>query len=308
MAHLTLQLLGPPEIGLDDVPVAGLASDKVRALLYYLAVEGDRPHRRESLAGLLWPDYPERSARTNLSNALSNLRTALGDREADVPYLHVSREAIQFNGESEHWVDANAFTAHIGRGAWEQAAALYRGSFLDGFSLSDSPPFEQWILVTRERLQRQAVDVLGQLVAQHEKEGNLDHAISAARRQLAIEPWHEEGHRALMRLLALDGQRSAALAQYDACVRALEEELGAAPSPQTTALRERIRTGQDLTGFPKPVRSVQDGSVGSNLPAQLTPFVGREELLSQIEAHLQDPACRLLTLIGPGGAGKTRLA
>jgi len=308
MAYLALRLLGPPEVVLNDVPVAGFASDKVRALLCYLAVEQDRPHRRESLAGLMWPDYPERSARTNLSNALSNLRTALGDREANVPYLHVSREAIQFSDASDHWVDANAFTAFVERGEWEGAAALYRGPFLEGFSLSDSPPFEQWTLVTRERLQRQVIEALGHLVAQYEQEGDLAQAIATARRQLEIEPWHEEGQRALMRLLALDGQRSAALAQYETCVRALEEELGAAPSPQTTALHERIRTGQDLTGFPKPFKSVQAGSVGSNLPAQLTPFVGREDLLSQIVARLQDPTCRLLTLIGPGGAGKTRLA
>lgn len=118
MARVQLHLLGPPEIRLDDVPVAGFASDKVRALLYYLAVERDRLHRRESLAGLLWPDYPERSARTNLSNALSNLRTAVGDREADVAYLHVSREAIQFNDDSDHWGDVNAFAAFVERGEW----------------------------------------------------------------------------------------------------------------------------------------------------------------------------------------------
>jgi len=303
LACLQLYLFGPPEVRLDDVPVAGFASDKVRALLVYLAVERDRPHRRESLAGLLWPDYPERSARTNLSNALSNLRTVLGDREVEVPYLHVSREAIGFNGASDHWVNANMFTALVARGEWEGAAVLYRGPFLEGFSLPDSPPFEQWALVTRERLQREAMKALGHLAAQCEAQGDLAQAIATARRQLAIAPWHEEGQRALMRLLALDGQRSAALAQYESCVRVLEEELGAAPSPETTALYERIRDGQDLTGFPKPVRSA-----GSNLPAQLTPFIGREELLSQIDERLQDPTCRLLTLIGPGGTGKTRLA
>jgi DNA-binding SARP family transcriptional activator len=108
MSRLTLASLGPPEIALDGHPVTGLNSDRVRALLFYLAVESDLPHRRESLAGLLWPDYPERSARTNLSNALTNLRTALGDREASVPFFHVSREAIQFSAQSDSWVDARA--------------------------------------------------------------------------------------------------------------------------------------------------------------------------------------------------------
>ena len=127
MARLTISTLGPPKIILDDAPVAGLASDKVRALLFYLAVEAGRAHRRESLAGLLWPDYPERSARTNLSNALSNLRTALGDREATAPFFHVSREAIQFNAHSDCRVDAAAFEELVSCGEWEEAIALYHG-------------------------------------------------------------------------------------------------------------------------------------------------------------------------------------
>jgi DNA-binding SARP family transcriptional activator len=98
VARLTLYLLGPPEIHLDGDPVSGLHSDKVRALLFYLAVEREL-HRRESLAGLLWPDYPERSARTNLSNALSHLRTALDDRTQPIPFLHVDRQTILWNSE-----------------------------------------------------------------------------------------------------------------------------------------------------------------------------------------------------------------
>ena len=144
--RLTLRLLGPPEVRLGGEPVVGFASDKVRALLFYLAVGADRPHRRESLAGLLWPDYPERSARTNLSNALSNLRTVLCDRQASPPCLLVSGETIQFNLESDHEVDAAAFERLVGDREWEAAVGLYRGPFLEGFSVADSPPFEQWAL------------------------------------------------------------------------------------------------------------------------------------------------------------------
>ena len=239
--QLTLNLFGPPDIQLDGEPLAGLSSDKVRALLFYLAVEVDRAHRRESLAGLLWPDYPERSARTNLSNALSNLRTALGDRETAVPFFHVSREAIQFNAQCDASVDAAAFEDLVERGEWEEAIVLYRGPFLEGFSLSDSPPFEHWTLVVRERLQRQMMAALEGLTAKSEARGDYSRAAKTARRQLELEPWHEGAHRALMRALALSGQRASALAQYEACVKILRDELDAAPSVETTALNEDIR-------------------------------------------------------------------
>jgi DNA-binding SARP family transcriptional activator len=117
---LTLRLLGSPEVILDGELATGFVSDKARALLFYLAVEADRAQRREKLAGLLWPDYPERSARTNLSNTLSNLRTVLGDRganlangEARQPFLLVSRETIQFDAGSDYWLDVRAFDERV---------------------------------------------------------------------------------------------------------------------------------------------------------------------------------------------------
>jgi DNA-binding SARP family transcriptional activator len=140
MARSQLRVLGPPEFTLDNEPVTGLNSDKVRALLFNFAVEADRAHRRESLVGLLWPDYPERSARTDLSNALSNLRTALGDRDADTPCFHVSRAAIQISAQSDYSANAMTFDALATRSAWEEAVALYRGPFLDGFSLPTARP------------------------------------------------------------------------------------------------------------------------------------------------------------------------
>jgi predicted ATPase/DNA-binding SARP family transcriptional activator len=305
--RLTLHLLGPPEVHLEGEPVTGFVSDKARALLFYLAVEAERAHRRETLAGLLWPDYPERSARTNLSNTLSNLRSVLADREATPPYLLVTRDTIQFNARSDHRLDATAFEALVDDQRWEEAAALYQGGFLEGFSLPDSAPFEGWALVTRERLQRQVMAALEGLAAEREEGGDYARAIEAARRQLEIEPWHEKAHRALMRDLALLGERASALAQYEQCRRALQEELGVEPSPETVQLAEQIRDGR-LSG---PVaRDAQPPVVERrhNLPIQLTPFVGREGELVRIQDRLIDPNCRLLTLVGPGGSGKTRLA
>jgi DNA-binding SARP family transcriptional activator len=197
----------------------------VRALLAYLAVESASPHRRESLAGLLWRDFPEQSARVNLRDALANLRHAIGDPTAVPPFLHVSRQAIQFNRASDAWVDANAFIDQVKPAAMrhgdirplEEAIELYRGSFLEGFSLADSPAFEEWALLTRERFHRLARDALQQLAASYEERGEYALALQHARRLLELDPLLEAAHRHVMCLLVYSGERGAALAQYQAC-------------------------------------------------------------------------------------------
>ena len=316
MAHLRLSLLGPFRAVLDGQPIAHFESSKARALLAYLAVEADRPHRRETLAGLLWPNLTDRAAHGNLRNTLSRLRRAIGDRDADPSFLLVSRETIQFNRASDCWLDVQAFqdrsaTSQEGtyRPArdrperpeqWAEAIALYRGSFLDGLNLGGSAPFEDWSLLTREKLFRRALVTLHRLVIYLAERGEYERAGRYAWRQVELAPWDESAQRQLMGVLALDGQRDAALAQYQACCRALEAELDVAPEAETTALYERIRDGGEL---PAP-----DVLPPHNLPAQLTPFVGRERELAEIAQVLADPACRLLSLVGSGGSGKTRLA
>jgi DNA-binding SARP family transcriptional activator/predicted ATPase len=310
MADLSLFLLGPFQITLAEEPVTGFESDKVRALAAYMAVEADRPHRRDSLAGLLWPDWPDRAARTNLRNALANLRTAIGDRHATPPFLLITRETIQFNTASDHWLDVAAFSALVEADQptvrqLEEAVALYRGSFLEGFFLRDSPAFEDWSLIVRERLQRQALEALHRLAETYEQRGEYERARDYAWRQVEMEPWQEEAHQQLMHLLALSGQRGAALAQYESCRRLLAEELGVKPAAETTRLYEQIRDGTLEVPVPSPARPP---TPPHNLPASLTPFVGREAELAEIQDRLRDPGCRLLTLVGPGGSGKTRLA
>src|SRR5512136_1258725 len=105
MAHLSLSVLGPFQAMLDSQPVTSFESAKVRALLIYLTVEADQPHSRAALAGLLWPDWPDRAALRNLSYALSNLRQAIGDRRARPPFLLITRDTIQFNTASDCSLD-----------------------------------------------------------------------------------------------------------------------------------------------------------------------------------------------------------
>lgn len=258
--RLSLTLLGAFQITLDDEPVAGFESDKVRALLVYLALEADHPHRRDSLAEVFWPDRPPGVARNNLKQALANLRTVIGDREADPPFLRVSRAKLQFNLDSAYWVDMKecsrllaASQAHDHRRPetcepcterFRQAVALYQGPFLEQFYLGDSAAFEEWALVRREGLQRRVMEALRHLVAYHERRGEYQEARQFARRQVELEPWSESAQRALMRTLALSGRRSAALRQYEICRRTLADELGVEPTQKTTELFEQIRDGK----------------------------------------------------------------
>jgi predicted ATPase len=184
----------------------------------------------------------------------------------------------------------------------ERMVALHEGEFLKEFSAGDSYLFEEWVLLQREWLHREAMEALVHLANHHERRGQIRQARQYARRQVEMEPWREEAHRQLMRLLALDGQRSAALAQYKACRQALGEELGIEPTHETTALYESIRTGETAPLLRRSSAPLH------GLPPSPTPFVGREEELAELAELLASPDCRLVTLVGPGGIGKTRLA
>ena len=323
MTRLTLTFLGPWQVTLDGESVTSFKYDKVRALLSYLAVEAGRPHRRETLMAMLWPELSETAARNNLRQVLVTLREAVGDRTAEPPYLLASRATIQFNPDSDAWLDVTAFTdllaacdRHPHRSPdscktcarrLQRAAELYCGSFLAEFFLPDSVTFEEWALLKREWLQRQMLVALTRLTAYHERHGHYEQARHYARRQLELEPWREEAHRQLMRLHVLSGERHAALTQYEQCHRVLGEELGVEPEAETTALYEQIReAGEDV-----PIaleRLVLPAERPHTLPPQTTPFVGRETELAEIGRLLDTIDCRLLTLTGPGGVGKTRLA
>ena len=313
MPHLAISLLGAFEVKLAGQAVSGFQSDKARALLAYLAVEADRPHRRERLAGLLWPDFTERSARTNLRSALANLRQVIGDHGATPPFLLVTRQTIQFNADSNHWLDVATFTMllnenkgdHLSPDLLEEAVALYQGPFLAGFTLADSAAFEQWLLQQREALAHQIVAVVRRLVSYYEQQGRYEQALPLARRQVTLEPWDEMAHRQLMHLLALNGQRSAALAQFEACRDILAQDLGVEPGSETSALYEKIRVESLSQTIGKPPEFPLSRH---NIPTQITPFVGRDKELTNLTALLADPAQRLITLVGPGGVGKTRLA
>jgi DNA-binding SARP family transcriptional activator len=224
MGHLSLSFLGPFDVVLDGQPVTGFKSNKVRGLLAYLAVESERPHHREVLAGLLWPDWPDSEALSNLRYALSNLRRVIGDRSAEPCYLLITRDTLQFNTASDYSLDLSAFTdqmaATTGRARdvrdlvrVEEAIELHRGPFLEGLSIRDSVAFEEWSSLKRGQIAEQLLAGLRYLVKSYEELDQHDQALAWARRLVELEPWDEAAHRDMMRLLVMSGRRSAALVQ-----------------------------------------------------------------------------------------------
>jgi DNA-binding SARP family transcriptional activator len=308
MDELEISTLGGLEIRRGGAPVIGFDSRKVEALLVYLVCTR-RPQSRDVLADLLWDDLPQTRAMANLRVVLHSLRQQLA------PFVEISRTTVAMSPERTVWLDAADLEEQLAgvreRGGLasagaaetvEEAVALYRGDFLQGFHVRDCRGFEEWLRLEQERLRGLVVEALGDLVSYHLDTGAYKAGLVQARRLLELEPWLEAAHRGMMRLLVYSGQRAAALAQYEVCRQVLAQELGVEPEAETTALYQQILAGEVVV----PAEAV--GPPPHNLPPQPTPFVGREAVLAEIAERLEDPACRLLTLVGPGGSGKTRLA
>ena len=319
MSRLTLSLFGGFEATYEGKNVREFRSNKIRALLAFLAVESGRPHARDSLATLLWPEMSSSDARRNLRNSLSRLRRSLGNPLKD-RLLDIGRQQVQLD-DGYLDLDVRNFRRLLAETAGHddeqelcpecalklgEAAGLYRGEFLAGFYLEDAPEFNEWALWQREGYHEELLQGLHKLVLYHEAAGEYRQAQIYAGRQVALEPWREEAHRQLMRLLAKTGQRTSALAQYERVEEVLAAELGVSPATATVELYEAIRDGR----FPETKReeAARATAVAHNLPRSFTTFVGRETEVAGIGQRLATPACALLTLIGPGGSGKTRLA
>jgi DNA-binding SARP family transcriptional activator len=308
-SRLSISVLGAPAITLDGAPVRGLISRKAAALVYYLATTR-RSHTRETLAGLLWGDTSETQAQKNLRDVLSNLRRLLE------PYLQISRQAVSLALDTV-LVDSRQFEALLEKADGLQgpaelamlrdALAFYGGDFLSGFSVADASAFEEWALVEREGLHRLAMGALHRTAVLAAECGAYQEGMAAAARLLAQDPTREEGHRQIMLLLALSGQRGAALAQYEACRRILSDELGLDPDTETEAVYRRILDGTMSARLEGSAPSEQPRR-HFHLPVPLGTFIGRQTEIREVVGQLRLPSCRLLTITGAGGAGKTRLA
>lgn len=315
---LALSLLGPLAISFNKRPFSQLTSQKAQALLIYLAVEKEQVHQRDSLMTLFWPDYPQKSAQSSLRQTVYRLRQAIEPDKTEVPFILTDRFTVSWNPEAALHLDVTQFETLTGNGrspqAWQQAIDLYRGDFLADFFLPDCDPFEQWAADKRAYYQRQAQTVSQQLVVHYLEAGNLDAAETTVRRQLALDSLQESAHRQLIEILARNGRRQEALAQFATVKHLLYEELAIEPEAQTIALVESIRDGEFVDGSTSqttesawPQLNVQQPNPPkTNLPALLTTVIGREQERDET-THLLTQH-RLVTLLGTGGIGKTTLS
>jgi predicted ATPase/DNA-binding SARP family transcriptional activator len=296
---------------------------------------------REALIELLWPEHDPEAARNNLRVALHALRRQFELPDSPTDCLLLSdRSTISLNPaafstdvtEFEAAVEAAGEVADPGPRVahLRRAAELYQGELLPGFH-------EPWVFTERQQLAEVYLESLHQLTAALEQAGDLEQALEYAHRAVSADPLQEEAHYDLMRLYAAAGQPSATLRQYLELERILREELGEAPSPATRALAEELR--QDArtvvvtrsmppVDAPPPPPAAPESTLSPpppptpvaeplapppapptpRLPAQFTRFFGREEGIAWLTETLPVPETRLVTLTGPGGSGKTRLA
>jgi predicted ATPase/DNA-binding SARP family transcriptional activator len=326
MSVLNIVLFGPPRAERDGVPLR-FQRGQTLALLAYLAA-ANRPHSRDALAALFWPQQDEQQSHAALRRSLYDLGRIIGK-----DWLTLEDHRVALPARPGLAVDVRRFgvlTAPVaGHGhaapqlcddclaALAEAAGLYRDDFLAGFTLKGSAEFDTWQTFTTEILRLELAEALEKLAGALLACSQIEPALPHARRWLALDPLHEASHRLLMQLHAAAGDRAALARQYRQCVDLLAAELGVEPALETSALYYALLHSDPAP--PAEIAASRDPSVHAieqpapslppvHLPADATPFVGREAELRQVAQRLADPACRLLTVLGPGGIGKTRLA
>lgn len=329
MAKANLALLGSFRLHIDTGEPIPLATKKTTALLAYLAMHPGEAQARPKLAALLWGGHHEAQARDSLRQALSLLRKALSHA---CPAALIAQEDTVGLEPTALEIDARAFEdliAEPGVANLERAIGFYRGEFLDGFQVA-APEFENWAAAERQRFRELALEGMTKLLDHHLSAGVIERGIHIATRLLAADPLQERVHRTMMELYARQGRQGAALRQYRTCAELLSRELGIEPDAQTKSLhrhllrewnRKQPRASMMPSALPAsgiealPVTDVLDRSIPpslkakvapGNLPVQATSFLGRDRDIASAGGILS--SARLITLTGPGGIGKTRLA
>lgn len=321
MDEYQFSLLGPPHLK-RDAQLVTVARRKHWGLLTYLLLTR-QPQVRDSLATLFWPTCSQEHARADLRRELARLRSQL-------PGLVLCYDSmVALRQEPAPWVDVWEFERHLAAAHahdhaldiycptcvahLEAAHALYRDDLLAGYSLADSPAFEEWHFFQQESLRNQLLELLGTLARLQIAGGDLPQAILLIRQRLAIEPLHEESHQQLMWLYAHTGQRAASLRQFNECKHVLANELGIDPTPETFAIYHQIMAQPVTPSAPDRKREGSQWRDSGSRQQEQPPapaFVGREQQLHQLQAQL-DAACsgmgRVVFVTGEAGAGKTAL-
>jgi DNA-binding SARP family transcriptional activator len=310
-AHqLELRLLGGFEARLGSDAITSFESQKSRALLTYLALHRDKSLDRDFIAGLLWPERSDDSARKNLRQALYNIRTATSSYGDSPEILLREQRGLRLNPDIECWTDVEAFQDAHEAGVGDKgpdpyhltrAARLYKGDFLAGFFVRDSPAFEEWLVTRQEELREEAIDTFRTLVSLNLGRGEYRYGIRYAKRLLAIDPLSEDAHRQMMRLYVMGGRRARAVAQYEHLMNLLQEELGVSPMEETTELYRSIL----LAG-----RNEPEATEDTEAPAPFIPLVGRSSQFVSLQEEWQKVTAgrgRVTWVTGEAGIGKSRL-
>jgi predicted ATPase/DNA-binding SARP family transcriptional activator len=302
---LEVRLLGSFEVKYKKKPI-NISSRPAQSLFAYLILSAGTAHRREKLAGLLWPDSLEETARDNLRHALWRLRKALpASRKPTTEYLLADDLSIAFNASVEYWLD----TAELEKLSESTSAdelmavlSLYNGELLPGF-------YDEWVVLEREHLYSIFEHHMARLMSLLQTEKRWLDILDWGERWIKLGQKPEPAYRALMSAHAAKGDMSKVAATYQRFVKSLKE-FGVEPSEQTRALYERLKAGQENLemgpAVPVPRGEKREESPKTNLPVPLTSFIGREREIEEVK-HLLS-STRLLTLTGSGGIGKTRLA
>lgn len=305
---LALAVLGVPVVRFGGV--AASVPAKSQALLVYLAMTGKRV-RREVLADMFWGDTGEEGARANLRLALSKLRQSLpGVLDADTDSVGLVAAAVP-DVDALQLLQTVDTLLQQSVAAQEAAIARYRGPFLQDFALRDCAAFEDWVTAERQRIDRRAVVLLRELVQAARRGGKSERERHHLALWAQIEPWNEEVQLPLIKLLAQAGFMAGALDRYEACRKALAEELGARPSVALALLAEQVRRGE--LGLQPTVPPVAPGAANrapgptSPPPQEPTRMYGRDTDLRRVAEKVAQGE-RLVTLLGPAGIGKSRLA
>ncbi len=299
---LEIRLLGRFEIHLDGRPIE-IASRPAQSLLAYLLLRRGAAQRREKVAGSLWPEASESNARAYLRQALWRIRRALHDAGHD--YFLADDLTVALDESAPLRLDVADLEQPVrADGPADELmpqVAAYQGELLPGF-------YEEWVLPERERLQSIYEHKMGLLLDRLVAARRWPEVLEWAERWIAGGAVPEPAYRALMTAHAGLGDRSSMAAVYRRCVEALRRELDVEPAETTHALYEQLSTGkvpwEDTAPTPPRAAPVPLG----NLPRQLTSFIGREREMTEVQRLLTTSPGRLVTLTGPGGCGKTRLA
>lgn len=297
---LELRLLGTVEARKPDgKAVANLSRQSKRlALLAHLALEPGW-HRRESLLALLWPDLPEAAGRRALRQVLHFLRHSLDET------IFSKRGADELGIDPDRlWCDATALRAAFAEEDYATVAELYRGELLHGFHPDGvASRFEFALEDARRDLREKALLALRERARARREAGELDEAVALARRALEIHPSDEIVLRDLVALHDRRGDRARAVETYERFASRLARDLGVEPSAETREAVRRVRERE------RPFKDRGEAGVFPGRPPRpLTSFVGRERILGTARRLLGHDDVRLLSLVGPAGVGKSRLA